>query len=117
MNEAMKQSEVLNAYRVLGEVVMTTLEVSDVMKVFKARAAMRPVAESVEAFLKDVQEKSAAWESMSDEQRAELNKAVNDELMKEVDVTFEKLDVEALAKMTKENGFKPREMEMLGVVI
>lgn len=113
----MKQIEVLNAYRILGEAKMTTLEVDEVMKVFKARKAMRQVAESVEGFLKDVHGKSAAWESMSEEQRTELNKAVSDELAKEVEVNIEKMDIETLAKIAKENGFKPKDMDMLDLMV
>lgn len=113
----MKQSEVLNAYRVLGESKMSTLEVSEVIKVVKARKAMRPIAEGLDAFMKDVQEKAASWESMSEEHRAELNKAVNDELAKEVELEFEKLSEESIAKLIQENGFKAREIDLLEIMV
>ena len=113
----MKVNEIVGAYRLLGDAAMTSLEVSEVVKVFKIRKAFRAIAEDFEAFLKDVQEKSAAWESMTDEQRAELNKAVNDELQKEVSVDFEKIDIEIKAKITKENGFKPKDIDMLDILI
>lgn len=113
----MKQSEILNAYRVLGESKMSTLEVSEVIKVVKARKVMRPIAESLEAFMKDIQEKAASWESMTDEQRMELNNAANDELLKEVEVEFEKLSEESIAKLIQENGFKAREFDLLGIMI
>ena len=112
----MKQGEVLNAYRVLGESKMSTLEVSEVVKVVKARKAMRPIAESLEAFMKDIQEKAAAWETMSEEQRAELNKAVADELTKEVEVEFDKLGEDSIAKLIQENGFKAREIDLLDIM-
>lgn len=113
----MKQGEILNAYRVLGESKMTTLEVGEVVKVVKARKAMRPIAEGVDAFMRDIQEKAAHWESMSEEQRAELNKAVGDELAKEVEVNIEKMDIETLAKIAKENGFKTKDMDMLDLMV
>ena len=113
----MKQGEILNAYRVLGESKMATLEVSEVIKVVKARKVMRPIAESLEAFMKDIQEKAASWESMTDEQRMELNNAANDELLKEVEVEFEKLSEESVAKLIQENGFKAREIDLLGIMI
>lgn len=113
----MKQIEVLNAYRILGEAKMTTLEVGEVVKVVKARKAMRPTAEAVEAFMKDMQEKAAAWESMTDEQKAELNKATNEELTKVVDVDFEKLSEESVAKLIQENGFKAREIDLLDIMV
>ena len=52
----MKQGEILNAYRVLGESKMSTLEVGEVVKVVMARKAMRPIAEGLDAFMKDIQE-------------------------------------------------------------
>ena len=113
----MKQGEILNAYRVLGESKMSTLEVSEVIKVVKARKVMRPIAESLEAFMKDIQEKAASWESMTEEQRIELNNAANDELLKEVEVEFEKLSEESIAKLIQENGFKAREFDLLGIMI
>ena len=115
--EGMKQIEVLNAYRILGEAKMTTLEVSEVVKVVKARKAMRPTAEALEAFVNDMQEKAAAWESMTDEQRSELNKATNEELTKAVDVDFEKLSEESVAKLIQENGFKTREIDLLDIMV
>ena len=113
----MKQIEVLNAYRILGEAKMTTLEVSEVVKVVKARKAMRPTAEAVEAFMKDIQEKATAWESMTDEQKSELNKATNEELVKVVDIDFEKLSEESVAKLIQENGFKAREIDLLDIMV
>ena len=56
----MKQGEILNAYRVLGESKMSTLEVGEVVKVVKARKAMRPIAEGLDAFMKDIEKSLGA---------------------------------------------------------
>ena len=113
----MKQGEILKAYRVLGESKMTTLEVGEVVKVVKARKAMRPIAEGVDAFMRDIQEKAEHWESMSEEQRAGLDKAVNEELTKDVELEFEKLSEESIAKLIQENGFKAREIDLLEIMV
>lgn len=112
----MKQVEILNIYRILGESKMTTLEVGEIIKVVKIRKALRSIAESLEAFMKDIQEKAALWESMSEKQRLELNNAVNDELLKEVEIEFEKLSEESIAKLIQENGFKTKEIDFIGIV-
>ena len=106
----------MNAYRVLGESKMATLEVSEVIKVVKARKVIRPIAESLESFMKDIQEKAASWDTMTEEQRTELNNAANDELLKEVEVEFEKLSEESIAKLIQENGFKAREIDLLEIM-
>ncbi|WP_299230274.1 hypothetical protein [uncultured Bacteroides sp.] len=53
----MKLIEVLNAYNVLGEAKVSNLEDSEVLKIVKARKAMRPLVEEYEAFSKDVHDK------------------------------------------------------------
>lgn len=113
----MKLGEMVNAYGILGEAKMTTLKVEEVMKAVKARKAMRPHVEEWQAYFKDIQEKGKAWESMSDEQRAELNKEVESELGKEVDIEIEKMSEESLVAMIQENGFKMREIDFLGVIV
>ena len=82
----------------------------------RQRVKNRFLAEGLDAFMKDIQEKAASWESMSEEQRNEINKAVNDELSKEVEVAFEKLSEESIAKLIQENGFKAREIDLLEIM-
>lgn len=52
-----KIKQVIEAYKILGEAKVTKLEESEVIKVVKARKAMRPIADEFEAFLKDCQDK------------------------------------------------------------
>lgn len=49
--------QVVECYRALGEARVTKLEESEVIKVLKARKAMRKVVEDYDAFLKDVLDK------------------------------------------------------------
>lgn len=113
----MKLGEMVNVYGVLGEAKMSTLKVEEVLKAVKARKVMRPHVEGWNAFYKDVQEKAAAsWESMSEEQKAELNKSVDAELSRDIEVEFEKMGDEAIAALIQENGFKVREIDLLGIM-
>lgn len=112
----MKLGEMVNVYGVLGEAKMSTLKVKEVLKAVKARKAMRPHVEEWNAFFKDIQEKAQSWETMTDEQRAELNKAVNEESQREVEVSFEKFTEESIANLIQENGFKVREIDLLGIM-
>lgn len=112
----MKLGEMVNVYSVLGEAKMSTLKVEEVLKAVKARKAMRPHVEEWNAFFKDIQEKAQSWETMTDEQRAELNKAVNEESQREVEVSFEKFTEESIANLIQENGFKVREIDLLGIM-
>lgn len=112
----MKLGEMVNVYGVLGEAKMSTLKVEEVLKAVKARKAMRPHVEEWNAFFKDIQEKAQSWETMTDEQRAELNKAVNEESQREVEVSFEKFTEESIANLIQENGFKVREIDLLGIM-
>lgn len=112
----MKLGEMVNVYGVLGEAKMSTLKVEEVLKAVKARKAMRPHVESWNAFYKDVQEKAAAWDSMSEEQKMELNKSIEAELGRDIEVEFGKMSDEAVAALIQENGFKVREIDLLGIM-
>ena len=86
--------QVVEAYKVLGEAKVTKLEESEVIKVVKARKAMRPIADEYEAFSKDCQEKFKPenwdkiqgnlqkWQqegektTLTEEERIEVNKAI-----------------------------------------
>lgn len=106
----------VNVYGVLGEAKMSTLKVEEVLKAVKFRKAARPHVEEWNAFYKDIQEKAQAWATMTDEQKAELNKAVEAELAKDIEVPFDKLGEEAIASLIQENGFKVREIDLLGIM-
>lgn len=141
-----KVKNIVEAYKVLGEAKVTKLEESEVIKVVKARKAMRPVADDFEAFLKDVQEKFKPenWESiqekvaqwqkegenttLTEEERIEINKtlasyqnsinkAVNDELEREVEIEIESLKEESAIKLLTENGWELKKLDEIAVIL
>lgn len=102
----MKLGKILDAYRILGEA--KDVEVSEMIKAYKYRKAARPHVESFEAYLKDVQK---PFDTLSEEDKAALNKTVEEELNKEVEFEFEKLKVETIADAVKQSGLKAGAIE------
>lgn len=141
-----KIKQIVSAYKVLGEAKVTKLEEGEVIKVVKARKAMRPIADDFDAFLKDcqekfkpenwdeVQEKVAQWQkegentTLTEAERVELNKAiisyqqkvdgaVKDELAREVEVSVEPLKEESATKMLVENGWELKKLDEIEVIL
>lgn len=137
---------IVSAYKVLGEAKVTKLEEGEVIKVVKARKAMRPIADDFDAFLKDcqekfkpenwdeVQEKVAQWQkegentTLTEAERVELNKAiigyqqkvdgaVKDELAREVEISVESLKEESATKMLVENGWELKKLDEIEVIL
>ena len=136
----MKLKELIAAYKALGEAKVTKLEASEVLKIVKARKAMRPYAEEYEAFLKDCQEKfkpvawdeiqakAQKWESLTDDEKKDLNivlmeynnkisSAILEEIEKEVEVSVEKLNEDSLTNILQENGWEVKRLEELEVLV
>lgn len=137
---------IVSAYKTLGDAKVTKLEESEVIKVVKARKAMRPIADDFDAFLKDcqekfkpedwdeVQEKVAQWQkegentTLTEAERVELNKAVigyqkkvdgavKDELAREVELNIESLKEESATKLLVENGWELKKLDEIEVVL
>ena len=136
----MKLKSLIAAYKALGEAKVTKLEASEVLKIVKARKAMRPHAEDYDAFLKDcqekfkpsnfdeIQEKVQKWDSLTDEEKKEVNKAlieynnainsaILEEIEKDIEVNVEKLSEDSLAKMLQENGWELKKLDELEVML
>lgn len=136
----MKLKQLFTAYKTLGEAKVTKLEPSEVLKIVKARKAMRPHAESYEAFLKDCQEKfkpefwddiqakAQKWDELSDlekkgvntvlmEYNNKINLAILEELEKEVELTVEKLNEDSITKILQENGWELKKLDELEVML
>lgn len=138
--------KIVSAYKVLGEAKVTKLEEGEVIKVVKARKAMRPIADDFDAFLKDcqekfkpedwdaVQEKAAQWQkegentTLTEAERVEVNKAiigyqqkidnaVKDELAREVELNIEPLKEESATKMLVENGWELKKLDEIEVIL
>lgn len=136
----MKFGKIVAAYKALGEAKVTKIEESEVLKIVKARKAMRPYADDYEAFLKDVQEKfkpsnfeslqqkTQKWNDLTDEEKVKVNKAlreyekkitdaVKEELEKEVELTLEKLNESTLTKLLQENGWELKKLDDLECMV
>ena len=138
--------KIVSAYKVLGEAKVTKLEEGEVIKVVKARKAMRPIADDFDAFLKDCQEKFKPenWDEVQDKvtqwqkegenttlteaERVELNKAiigyqqkvdgaVKDELARDVEISVEPLKEESATKMLVENGWELKKLDEIEVIL
>lgn len=137
---------IVSAYNVLGEAKVSKLEESEVIKVVKARKAMRPIADEYDAFLKDcqekfkpedwdeIQQKLQQWQqegentTLTEAERIELNKAVigyqkkidaalKDELKREVELNIEPLKEESATKLLVENGWELKKLDEIEVIL
>lgn len=136
----MKLKSIIAAYKALGEAKVTKLEASEVLKIVKARKAMRPYAEEYDAFLKDcqekfqpknfeeIQEKVQKWDSLTDEDKKVVNKAlveynnsinlaILEEIEKDIELNVEKLSEDSLAKIIQENGWELKKLDELEVML
>lgn len=121
-------SQIVAAYKVLGEAKTASLDVSDILEIIRVRRAMRPFVEDYEAFAKDAGDKLRpvnydvliAIEQKGDEATAEekalyqhgalayrkaVAEAISAEFSKEVDVDIPVLSDSAIASLIKENGW------------
>ncbi len=135
----MKLEKIVTAYKALGEAKVTKLDEGEVIKIVKARKAMRPYAEEYDAFLKDAQEKLKGegfdelqakvqkWAELTDEEKLAVNKELNEyqrkidktvkeELEREVDIEPEKLEDGSLTKLVQENGWEMKKLDELEAV-
>lgn len=136
----MKIKEIVTAYKALGDAKVNNLEESEILKIIKARKAMRSIAEDFEAFLKDAQEKfkpenieelqakAQKWSDLSDDEKLELNKvlklyetninkALSEESEKEIDIKLEKLTEDSITKLLKNNEWSVNKLDELSAVL
>ena len=136
----MKLREIVICYKTLGEAKVTKLSDADVVKIVKARKAMRPIADDFEAFLKDcqekfkpedwdkVQEKVQKWSELSEEEKLACNKviiayqkkldeALVEEQDKDGELTLEKLDEGAESKLLLENGWEVKRLDEIALLL
>ena len=137
--------QIVAAYNALGDAKLTKLDDAEKSKVVKARKAMRPITDEYEAFLKDVQEKFKPenwdeiqekiqqWQkegektTLTEDERIELNKAiigyqngvdkaVKEELEKEVELNFDKLSEGADVKIMSASDWTPNQLDALEIM-
>lgn len=136
----MKQKEIIEAYRMLGEANIKTLEDKDAVIIIKDRMAMRPHVEAYDALLKDaqeklkpenleaMQEKTQNWDKLSTEERKSVNEffksyqekidtVCGPELEKEVECNIEKISLESAMKLLKENSWPVSRLDILAFML
>lgn len=138
--------EVVSCYKALGEAKVTKLEESEVIKIVKARKAMRQIADDYEAFLKDIQEKFKPenwdeiqkkiqqWQqegektTLTDSEKIEINKtlidyqskvekAVKEELSKEIELNIDKLKDGSDTKLLVENNWELNKLNDIEIIL
>ena len=132
--------KIVDAYKALGEAKVTKLEEAEVIKVIKARKAMRPIAEEYDEFFKDCQEKFKPedwdniqndlqqWQKLTEARRIELdivlrayqkkiNETVKDELEREVELNIATLKEESATKILVENGWSVCKLDEIDIML
>lgn len=138
--------EVVSCYKALGEAKVTKLEESEVIKIVKVRKAMRQIADDYEAFLKDIQEKFKPenwdevqkkiqqWQqegektTLTDSEKIEINKilidyqskiekAVKEELSKEIELNIDKLKDGSDTKLLVENNWELNKLNDIEIIL
>ena len=124
--------DISNGYKALGAAKVTSLSEEEILKVVKARKALKPHAESYDAFMDDlrekmkpegfdeIQKKIQTQEKLSSQELSILYdydkkvlSASKEEREKDLEVAIEKLDNKVSAKIIKENGWTFDELEAL----
>lgn len=137
-----KTGEIVSVFSILSSAKLTKMESSDKFKVIKAMRVMTPIDEEWKSFLKTVDEKlkkddfeemaekARKWEqekensTLTDEEKAEINKYFNDfaieknkciedELNKAIELDYEKISENALEKLFDSNDFDVNQMLIL----
>ena len=132
----MKVFEIINAYNLLSEAKINSLNIEDVKKVLSFRKAARPVVEDFEKFRQDAEEslrpdnfnELVELEKLGDKRteeqtaiyvdavrayRSSINEALDAEWNKEITANFDKLSEGALPLLIKANDWPLAELEKL----
>lgn len=136
----MKLKEIIEAYRMLGEANIKTLEDKDGVVIIKNRMSMRLHAEAYDALLKDakekfkpenleaMQEKTQGWDKLPNEERRSVNEFFRacqekidavcaPELEKDIKCSIEKISLDAGMKLLKENGWPVSRLDILAFML
>lgn len=136
----MKLKDIVEAYNLLDEAKITTLDDKDGAKILNNRKTMRPHIQDYNEFLKDAIEKfkpenmEELREQMndikalsSDKQKEvisqvqayekRINAVCDPEVNKDMSLTLEKLSVEASIRLAKENGWPLSKLDLLNIMI
>lgn len=142
----LKTSEIVSVYAILKDAKLTKMESNDKFKVLKAMRVMQPIADEWDSFIANVDkklqkenheeiiEKAKKWNSegenttLTNEEKIEINKylfefeqekksCLKDELEKEVELSFDKINESAFEKLIDSNDWEVIKMLALESVI
>lgn len=136
----MKQKDLVEAYKLLGEASIKSLEDKDGVIIIKNRMVMRSYADACDAMVKDakekfepegieaMQEKLQNWDKLSVPERKEVDNfyrayqekidaVCGPELDKEIDCPIEKISVDAGMKLLKENGWPISRLDTIAFMV
>lgn len=142
----LKTSEIVSVYAILKDAKLTKMESNDKFKVLKVMRVMQPIADEWDSFIANVDkklqkenhdeiiEKAKKWNSegenttLTNEEKIEINKylfefeqekksCLKDELEKEVELSFDKINESAFEKLIDSNDWEVIKMLALESVI
>lgn len=136
----MKIKEIVNAYKLLGEIQVYNLEDDEIIKILNARIEMKQHVDRYNAFLEDAKEKCKPsdyeektammqnWSELDDDTRKELNvwlknynnkinNIIKDFTEQEVELNVEKLDSATAVKILKANNWQPNKLDEISIII
>lgn len=142
----LKTSEIVSVYAILKDAKLTKMESTDKFKVLKVMRVMQPIADEWDSFIANVDkklqkenhdeiiEKAKKWNSegenttLTNEEKIEINKylfefeqekksCLKDELEKEVELSFDKINESAFEKLIDSNDWEVIKMLALESVI
>ena len=136
----MKIIEIVNTYKVLGELHVYNLEDDEIVKIINARIEMKPYVDKYNAFLEDAKEKCkpsdyeekseliSNWDTLDESIKKELNKwlkqynnkinnVIKDYTLQEVELNIEKLDPSSAVKLLKANNWQPNKLDEISIIL
>lgn len=136
----MKIKEIVNAYKVLGEIHVYNLEDDEIVKILNARIEMKQHVDKYNSFLEDAKEKCKPsdyaekselmlnWSELDDSVRRELNawlkeynnkinNVVKDFAEQEVELNIERLSKDAAVKLLKANNWQPNKLDEISIIL
>lgn len=136
----MKIIEIVNAYKVLGEIQVYNLEDDEILKILNARIEMKQHVDKYNSFLEDAKDKCKPsdydekstlmqdWSELDEPTRKELNtwlRSYNNKINslvktfaeQEVELNIEKLGPTTAVKLLKANSWQPNKLDDISFIL
>ena len=136
----MKITEIVNAYKVLGEIQVYNIDDSEVIKIINARIEMKPYVDKYNTFLEEAKEKCKPsdyneklvliqdWQNQKESTKVELNAwlreynnkinaVIKDFAEQTIDLNIEKLSKDTAVKLLKANSWQPNKLDDISFIL